>query len=133
MYLLDIGNEWTVAKINDNEEKNFLEKIIKTFKNQETFFIGGNTDTAQDKLLDGCFGSDSGKVLAKVILLKKFMEYLEKIRIFMRLALIIHQNGIFSKSVLVLIINYFWVFQPKILLGKIDVLILSKLFSGWHP
>ena len=92
LYFSNIGNKWTVARINDNEEKNFLEKVIKTFKNQETFFIGGNTDTTQDKLLDGCFGSDSGKVLAKVILVRQFMEYLKKITIFMRLALISYQK-----------------------------------------
>ena len=69
MYFLDIDSGWAVARINDNGEYTFLETILKTFTNQETFYIGGNTDTAQGEFLDGGFGSDSGKVLGKINLL----------------------------------------------------------------
>ena len=65
MYFSDIDSGWNVARINDNGENTFLELIFKTFSCQESFYIGGNTDT-QGQLLNGDFGSDSGKVFGKV-------------------------------------------------------------------
>ena len=65
-YFSDIDSGWTVARINDNGENTFLEIIFKTFTNQETFYIGGNTDTARGEFLDEGFGLDSGRVLGKV-------------------------------------------------------------------
>ena len=65
MYFSDIDSEFNVARINDNGENTFLEAIFKTFSSQESFYIGGNTDT-QGQLLNGDFGSDSGRVFTKV-------------------------------------------------------------------
>ena len=60
MYFSDSG--FTVAMINDNGENTFLEEIFKTISSQESFYIGGNTDTGRGEFLDGNFGSDSGRV-----------------------------------------------------------------------
>ena len=65
-YFSGIDSGWNVARINDNEENTFLEIIVKTFTNQESFYIGGNADIAQNQLLAEGFGSDSGEYLQRM-------------------------------------------------------------------